>query len=138
MAVEVNARNCSQEHILLCLSSFPANEKVIQIAARMADAFNGTLTALWVETSAIKKMPEQNRVTLHENSKLAEQLGARIATVCGNNIANKISQYAKANNVTKIVIGYSVNKKICGFCWQNNINKITSLVLPNVEVYVVN
>ena len=38
------------EHILICLSSSPSNAKVIRTAARMAKAFHGAFTALFVET----------------------------------------------------------------------------------------
>ena len=36
--------------ILVCLSSSTSNARVIRAAARIADAFQGTLTALFVET----------------------------------------------------------------------------------------
>ncbi|MFR2156586.1 MAG: hypothetical protein ACLS43_05405 [Evtepia gabavorous] len=39
------------EHILICLSGAPSNAKVIRTAARMAKAFHGAFTALFVETS---------------------------------------------------------------------------------------
>lgn len=38
------------EHILICLSGAPSNAKVIRTAARMAEAFHGAFTALFVET----------------------------------------------------------------------------------------
>ena len=34
------------EHILVCLSSSPANGTIIRAAARMAEAFKGEFTAL--------------------------------------------------------------------------------------------
>ena len=41
---------CTREHILVCLSSAPSNEKIIRTAARMAGAFRCGFTALFVET----------------------------------------------------------------------------------------
>ena len=43
------------EHILVCLSSSPANGTIIRAAARMAEAFKGEFTALYVETSQSQK-----------------------------------------------------------------------------------
>lgn len=40
----------TEEHVLVCLSSSPSNAKIIRTASRMAQAFKGTLTALFVET----------------------------------------------------------------------------------------
>ena len=37
------------EQILVCLSGAPSNAKVIKAAAKMAEAYGGKLTALYVE-----------------------------------------------------------------------------------------
>ena len=39
-----------KEHILVCLSSSPSNERIVQMAGKMAQAFSGSLTALYVQT----------------------------------------------------------------------------------------
>ena len=128
----------SDEHILCCLPSFSSNEKVIEMAARMAKSFNGALTALFLFSSPSKKMSERELAMLHKNQQLTKQTGAQMTTVYGNNVAYLVSEYAKANHVTKIAIGHSANKKFLGFCRQNNIDKITSLLMPDIEVYAVN
>ncbi len=98
------------EHILVCLSSSPSNAKVIRTAARFASAFHASFTALFVETPHTKELNDKNRVRLRENLKLAEQLGAKIATVYGDDVAYQISEYANAGGVSKIVMGRSNNK----------------------------
>lgn len=40
-----------KEHILVCLSSSPSNEKIIRTAAQMARAFGANFTALYVQTA---------------------------------------------------------------------------------------
>lgn len=50
----------TNEHILVCLSSSPSNAKIIRTAARMATAFKGTFTALFVETPDFSVMSEEN------------------------------------------------------------------------------
>ena len=42
--------NRQNEHILVCLSSSPSNERIVRTAAQMARAFGGNLTALYVQT----------------------------------------------------------------------------------------
>ena len=71
----------SNEHILACLSSAPSNAKIIRTAARMANAFGGQFTALFVETPDFSVASQENKERLQENRKLAEQLGANIETV---------------------------------------------------------
>ena len=102
----------TEEHILICLSSSPSNAKVIRTAARMANAFHGAFTALFVETPDSPELKDQNRSKLRENLKLAEQLGARVATVYGDDVPYQISEYAKVSGVSKIVVGRSNNKPV--------------------------
>ena len=39
-----------KEHILVRLSSSPSNERIVRMAGKMAQAFSGSLTALYVQT----------------------------------------------------------------------------------------
>lgn len=96
------------EHILVCLSSSPANGTIIRAAARMAEAFKGEFTALYVETSQSQKMDEEDRSRLRGHIRLAKKLGAKIETTCGDDIAFQISEFARLSGVTKIVIGRSM------------------------------
>lgn len=93
------------EHILLCLSSAPSNAKVIRAAARMADAFHSGFTALFVQTPETRELSGDNLKRLRKNLRLAEQLGAQIATVYGTDPAAQIAEYARVSGVTKIVMG---------------------------------
>ena len=98
-------------HILVCLSSSPTNPKIIRTAARMAAAFKGRFTALFVETSDFPAMTEENRRRLGNNVHLAQQLGASIETVFGDDIPFQISEFARYNGVSDIVVGRSNNKR---------------------------
>lgn len=125
----------ANEHILVCLSSSPSNARVIRTAARMADAFHGTFTALFVETSETRDLEDKNRAALRENLRLAEQLGAQISTVYSDDIPAQIAEYAKASRVSKIVIGRSAHwKKWPGKA--NFIDKLTALA-PTIDIYII-
>ncbi len=97
----------TQEHILVCLSSAPSNEKIIRTAARMAGAFRCRLTALFVETGAFQRMSPEDKERLQTNIHLAQQLGASIETVYGDDVAYQISEFSRLSGVTKIVLGRS-------------------------------
>ena len=98
------------EHILICLSSSPSNAKVIRTAARMAEAFHSGFTALFVETPETKELKGESLKRLRDNLRLAEQLGAQIATVYGDDPAVQIAEYAKVSGITKIVLGRTNHK----------------------------
>ena len=54
--VQNNENNLSKEHILVCLSSSPSNERIVRMAGKMAQAFCGSLTALYVQTPGYSGM----------------------------------------------------------------------------------
>lgn len=128
--------NDIREHILICLSSSPSNSRVIRAAARMAEAFHGSFTALFVETSSQPYTREADRKRFQSNVKLAEDLGAHVATVYGEDVPGQIAEYAKTSGVTKIVIGRSNNKKRFFLQGKNLIDKLTELS-PNLDIYVI-
>lgn len=123
------------EHILICLSSSPSNAKVIRTAARMASAFRGTFTALFVETPSFSAMSEENRTRLREHLKLAEQLGARIATVYGSDVALQIAEFARLAGVSKIVIGRTNTRRR----WYPapSFSERLTLLAPNLDIYII-
>lgn len=93
------------EHILTGISASPSNGRVIRTAARMADAFHGAFTALYVQTSHEKNMPDAEKKILKENMELAEKLGARVITMYGDDVVQQIAEYARMAGVSKIVLG---------------------------------
>lgn len=125
----------ANEHILVCLSPAPSNAKVIRTAARMADAFHGSFTALFVETPYTQELDSKNKSKLREHIRLAEQLGAQIATVYGEDIPRQIAEYAKASRVSKIAIGRSSHVK-SWFPKFNFVDKLTEFS-PNIDVYII-
>lgn len=127
--------NYVNEHILVCLSSAPSNGRVIRTAARMADAFHGTFTGLFVETPETKQLTGKNMDMLQENIRLAEQLGAQIATVYGEDIPGQIAGYATASRVSKIVMGRSNHGKRL-LSRPNFVDRLTTLA-PNLDIYII-
>lgn len=124
------------EHILTCLSSAPSNAKVIRTAARMAEAFHSGFTALFVETADTKELRGENLKRLRDNMRLAEQLGARIATVYGEDPAVQIAEYAKVSGVTKIVLGRTNHHASPLMKSKTLVDRLTSR-MEDVDVYII-
>ena len=127
---------CGKEHILVCLSSSPSNAKVIRTAARLAGAFHSSFTALFVETPHTRELAERNRSRLRGNLKLAEQLGAEIATVYGDDVAYQIAEYAKVSGVSKIVLGRSSSRPDFFPKRSNFVERLIALA-PNMDIYII-
>lgn len=125
----------ADEHILICLSGSPSNAKVIRTAARMADAFHGTFTALFVETPGFASLSPESQKRLRENLRLAEQLGARIATMYGEDVPAQIAEYAQVSGITKIVIGRSNSKR--GLLHRKNLVEQLTALAPRLDIYII-
>ena len=125
------------EHILICLSSAPSNAKVIRTAARMAEAFHSGFTALFVETPETKELKGDNLKRLRDNLRLAEQMGAQIATVYGDDPAVQIAEYAKVSGVTKIVLGRTSRPRAFLLRGSSLADKLTNLAGGNIDIYII-
>lgn len=126
----------SREHILLCLSSAPSNAKVIRTAVRLAEVFNSGLTAIFVEAADNMKENPESSGRLRDNMKLAEDLGARIATVYGDDPALQIAEYAKAGGVSKIVLGRTNSRKFRLLRRKNLVDRLMQMT-PDMDIYII-
>ena len=102
-------RESQGTRVLVCLSSSASNAKVIHAASRIAAAFQGSLTALFVETPSTLQMPDEDRKRLRTNMNLAEKLGARLETVAGDDVPYQIAEFARVSDISSITS--------CSFSW---------------------
>ncbi len=134
-----NENNLSQprnEHILVCLSASPSNAKIIKTAAKMAVAFGGNFTALYVHTPYFDKTDEENKRCLQKNIRFAEQLGAHATTVYGEDISFQIAEFARISGVTKIVIGRSyISRK--HFWSKPTLTEKLAMMAPGLDIYII-
>ena len=126
----------TREHILVCLSSAPSNLRIVQTGARMSEAFHGTLTALYVQTPDHSAMSEEDQSRLKEHMRLAEQLGASIETVYGDDVSYQIAEFSRLNNITKIVLGRSNIRRRHLWGKPSLTEKLTEIA-PNLDIYII-
>lgn len=126
----------AREHILVCISSSATNAKIIRAASRLVNTFRDRFTAIHVETRESGRWLAEKRQRLYENIKLAEQLGAHVATVYGDDVAVQIAEYAKASGVTRVVLGGTGARKVFSKPSRNYPARLTQL-LPDIDVYII-
>lgn len=125
-----------KEHILVCLSSSPSNERIIRMAGKMAQAFCGSLTALYVQTPGDADMNAEDSVRLQANMCLGQQLGAEIVTTHGEDVATQIAEYVRLSDVTKIVIGRSgVQRR--HFWSEPTLTERLITLAPDVDIHII-
>lgn len=128
--------NDSCEQILVCLSSSPCNTKIISTAAKMAEAFGGAFTALYVQTPDSERMTEADKRQLQYNIRFAERSGADIATVFGEDVPSQIAEFARISNTTKIVIGRSKTNRRHFWSQPTFAERLTE-ISPDLDIYII-
>lgn len=125
-----------KDHILVCLSSSPSNERIVRMAGKMAQAFCGSLTALYVQTPGDTVMNTADMSRLQANMRLAQQLGAEIVTTHGEDVPTQIAEYALLSDVTKIVIGRSGVQRP-HFWSEPTLTERLIALAPDVDIYII-
>lgn len=126
------------EHILVCVGPSPTSKKVIRTAARMASAFHGGFTAMYVETPDSQDLTQDDKRQIQENLRLAEMLGAKLVTTYSDDIPYQIVEFARVSGISKLVIGRQqrtgVNHLLTGR--GGFVDRILALA-PDLELFVI-
>ncbi|HEY0236053.1 MAG TPA: DUF4118 domain-containing protein, partial [Afipia sp.] len=97
------------ERILVCVSEDPRAAGLVRYTKRLADRLHAPWTAISIETRRSLQLNDAERDRLADTLRLAETLGAEALSIPNveRRIAEDILDFARANNVTHIVVGKS-------------------------------
>ena len=97
------------DRVLVCVSEDPRSAGLVRYAKRVADRLHAPWTALSIESRRSLRLSEEERDRIADTLRLAERLGGESLTVPGSprRIADDIIAFARAHNVTQIIIGKS-------------------------------
>ena len=100
----------TEASILACVGPDRGAEHVVRSAARLASQLNVTWHAVYIETPRLQRLPRDERERILKVLQLAESLQAKTAVLTGSDMADKIADYARANNLANIVVGRAARK----------------------------
>jgi two-component system sensor histidine kinase KdpD len=92
----------ASERLLVLVNARPGAASAVRYARRLADRLRASWTAVHVETGLNQTEAERDRIA--QLLRLAERMGGMAATVPAASEADGVLQFARANNVTHIVI----------------------------------
>ncbi|MEP6970439.1 MAG: DUF4118 domain-containing protein [Betaproteobacteria bacterium] len=95
----------NREALLACIGVGDGGEKVVRASARLAAQLNVSWHAVTVETTVSQRWPDARRDQVLRVLKLAQQLGATVATPAAPAVAPALVRYARDNNLSRLVIG---------------------------------
>ncbi len=99
------------DRLLVCINEHPSCAGLIRHARRVADQLRASWTVLYVQTARHHRLNNAERDRIADHLRLAEKLGADALSIPGGNIADDLIAYARANNVTLIMIGKSARTR---------------------------
>jgi two-component system sensor histidine kinase KdpD len=94
-----------RERLLVCIGPSPTSIRLVRAAKRMAEGLGAEWIVAYVETPAQLRLPAEARDRVTQTMRLAEQLGAETHTLTGPRMSDEILAFARARNVSKIVVG---------------------------------
>lgn len=124
------------DRILVCISSHPMGERLIHSGRRLAEELNAEWYVLFVETPHHLKMPVENSLRVQRFLSLAEELGAKVASVPGESVAEAVISFARDHNVTKIIAGKPLRPRLIEIFRGSIIDQIIN-ESGDIDVYVV-
>ena len=96
----------TQERVLVCVNEAPVAKALVRAAKRIAERARAEWIAARVVTPPSEQLSEKAKDSIAETLRLAESLGAEIATINAEaQIADEILDFARERNVSRIVIG---------------------------------
>lgn len=122
------------ERVAVCISSNPEAQYLIARAARMADRINAELLVIYVDIG-VDDTPENKR-TLHENFRFAENLGAQLVTTKAKKVAEEVAKVVREKHITQVIFGRSAQKGWRRFLYLSAIHRFLRDA-PAVDVHIV-
>jgi two-component system sensor histidine kinase KdpD len=124
------------ERLLVCVSGSPYSERLVRTTRRLADEMNIPWFTVYVETPGSSTRLQENRERVWKDLRLAESLGAQVATLTATSVAEAVIDYAVQHNVTRIVVGKPAKPRWREFLRPPFVDQLISLS-GAIDVYVV-
>ena len=123
--------------LLVCIGPSSSSAKCIRWTARTANAFHAPWVAVYVERMGSQYFSEEEKKNVRDNIDLAEQLGAEVVTLNGDDIAAVVAEYAKLSGITNIAVGKSRSKKTIRSLFEIDLEEKLISLLPNIEIHII-
>ncbi|MBF0512545.1 MAG: sensor histidine kinase KdpD [Desulfovibrionaceae bacterium] len=101
----------TSERIMVCVGPSPSSAKLIRSAKRLASGQNIPWLAVSIESPRDASVTGTQHERILRNLELAKELGAKTYMLSGVKVAKTIVDFAREQNVSKIVIGKPLRGK---------------------------
>jgi two-component system, OmpR family, sensor histidine kinase KdpD len=123
-----------RERIAVCISSNPVAQYLIARGGRMAHAMDAEFYVVYVDVAADET--DENRRTLSENIRFAENFGATVVRLERGDVASRVAEFVHQKHVTQIVFGRSTAEGWRKYLYLTIIQRFLRDA-PTVDVHIV-
>jgi two-component system sensor histidine kinase KdpD len=126
------------DRVLVCVQGGSKATATVRHAKRLADQLRAPWTAINVETTGATGATAAVQDSVVEALRLAQSLGAEPVLIPGQDVADSVIDYARANNVTHLIVGKSNRagwrQFVSGSITQRLINRAGGINIHVIEV----
>jgi two-component system sensor histidine kinase KdpD len=122
------------ERIAVGISSNPAAQYLVARASRMAQAINGEIFVVYVDTG-LDEDPERQR-SLQSNFRFAENLGAQLVRLKGKAVAEAMAEFVREKHITQVIFGHSATSGWRRYLFLSAVHRFLRDA-PAVDVHIV-
>ena len=107
------------ERLMVCIAPSPYAKQLLRKGYQIAKDAHAEWYAVHVSTPSLEEMSDKDKAYIAEALNLADELGAKIATLSGTDVAKEILRFAREYNINHIVIGKPLHSMLLGF-WKGS------------------
>lgn len=122
------------EKIAVCISSNPVAQYLIARGGRMAHGIDAEFFVVYVESP--HDDDGDNRRTLQENIRFAENLGATVVRLPRGSVAERVAEFVREKHITHVVFGRSAQEGWRKYLYLTVIQKFLRHA-PPIDVHIV-
>jgi two-component system sensor histidine kinase KdpD len=126
----------TRDTLLACIGPSDVDEKVVRTAARLAAKLDSAWHAVYAETPALQRLPEAQRSAILKTLRLAQELGAQTATLPAQDAVEAVLDYARRNNLGRIVVGRSTRAR-WGWPGRQSFSRRLGARAPDIDLIAV-
>ncbi len=124
------------ERVMVCLGTHPIGDRLIRAGRRMAEAIHAEWFVVFVETPRHLQIEAAERARVLHNLRVAEEMGARPVMLTGESVVEALLDFARTQNVTRIVIGKPRRSRWLELMHGSRVDRLLDRC-GNMDVYVI-
>lgn len=125
------------DKIMVCIGPEPLSVRLVRSTKRLAQSMKAPWVAVYVENARHYRLNQQGKRAVQTALQMAEHIGGKTVVLQGNNAVEEILNYARANSITKIVVGKPNKPKWRELFYGSLVDKIIRASGDAVDIYVI-